>query len=169
MIERIARLFKLPLIFIKLPKLFVICRRRIIQNLRLHFLDARPSSKRLKHAPQQPQVRQHFRDDIHTRSQEPAEENNVEPIVLWPSPHEVHDRQSLHDEAPRIEEVAQPKHGRPPCQQNRSPLQAGQTETPLSTWRSYCLFGRFPACYDQPAWIPSKHSASPWAPDFPPG
>ncbi len=107
MIERVARLLILPLIFVEFAQFFVICHRGIVQNICFDLFYARPSSKPLKHVTKKPQVRQHFRHDIHTRPQEPVEENDVE--------------------------------------------RAGQTETLLAACGSYCLFGRFPACYDVPA------------------
>src|SRR5258708_6499646 len=114
-VERLARLLKLSLIFIKFTQLFIICRGRVVDNNRFNFLNARTPPESLKHAAKQSEVWQHFRKDVNARSQEAAEKNNVEPIVLRPAPHEVQDRQALQDETPRIEDVAQTKHERPPA------------------------------------------------------
>src|SRR6266478_3838532 len=138
MIERLAGLLELALIFVKLAQLFAIGWRRIVDNSGLNLLDARTPPESLKHATKESQVRQHFREDVHGGARRSEKKNDVKPIVLRPPPDEVHNRQALHEKAPGIEKMAQTKHGRPPCQQNRFTLSVGQTETPLSACASYC-------------------------------
>src|SRR6267143_3609030 len=111
MIERVPRLLVLFLIFVEFAQLLVISRRGIIQDLRLQSLNAGPPPESLKHAAKKSQIGDHLRDDINCAAYPTAEKNDVEPVVLRTPPHEVQDRQALHDEAPRIEKVAQSKHG----------------------------------------------------------
>jgi hypothetical protein len=40
-------------------------------------------------------------------------QDDVDPIVIWPPPDEVDDRQSLEYQAPRVEKVTQNSHGSP--------------------------------------------------------
>src|SRR6266849_8839264 len=94
--ERLSRLRKLPLILVQFAQLFIICRRRIIQDLRFHHLDARPSPKSLKESAKKYEIWQYFRNDIYTCAEEAAKKNNIKPIVLRPPAHEMHDGENLH-------------------------------------------------------------------------
>src|SRR6195256_3229275 len=104
-IKRLSRLPLLLLFHVKFTKFLVVSRRGIIQNLGFECLNAGPSAKSMDHSVKQRYVRQHFRDNVHTGAEKPAQENDVEPVVLRAPPEEVDDRKDLHDEAPRIEEV----------------------------------------------------------------
>ena len=97
-------LFKLLLILVQLAEFFIVCGGRVVQNLRFDNLNARSPAKPLKDATQQAEVRQYFNDDV-LQPLKSSEKNNEEPVILRPTPHEVHDRQDLHDKSPRIEEM----------------------------------------------------------------
>src|SRR6266481_5528414 len=104
--ERIATLHEFPLIFVQFAQLFVIGWRRVIQNIRFDFLNARPPPESLKHAAKQSQVWQHFGKDVNSRTGWSKKKDDVKPIVLRPPPDEVHNRQALHEKAPGIEKMA---------------------------------------------------------------
>src|SRR5258708_15299720 len=63
-IERVARLLKLSLIFIKFTQLFIICRGRVVDNNRFNFLNARTPPESLKHTAKQSELSQHFRKEV---------------------------------------------------------------------------------------------------------
>ena len=76
----------------------------------LQRLYARPAPESLEHSAEKPQVWKHFGGDVDTRSQESAKENDVQPIGFRAPPDEMHQGDSLHDEAPRIEKMPQCEH-----------------------------------------------------------
>jgi hypothetical protein len=51
-----------------------------------------------------------FGDEIDDRADRAEKQDDEDPIVVGPTANEVEDRQSLKDEAPRIEKVAQQSH-----------------------------------------------------------
>src|SRR4029453_15203224 len=69
----------------------------------------------LKRRPEQIRLGKHFDDEIGCRSDEPSDEDDPEPDGTGPSaPKEMHECDDLDNEAPRVEQVAQESHRKPP-------------------------------------------------------
>src|SRR3979409_438374 len=100
--ERLSCLPILLLFHVKFAKFLVVSRRGIIQNLRFECLNAGSSAESMDCPTKERYVRQHFRDNVHTGTEEPTQENDIQPVVLRPPPQEVDDRKNLHNEAPWI-------------------------------------------------------------------
>ena len=65
----------------------------------------------LKGQPDQAQIRQNLHKDVRRGSDEPAEENDPQPVRGGGAPpEEVNQREDLNDESPRVEEVAKEPH-----------------------------------------------------------
>ena len=111
MSERLACFRKFSLVLVEFAQLLVIRGGRIIDDIRFDFLNARPAPKSLKESAKKSQVRQHFRENVHSGARRSEKKDHVKPIVLRPPPDEMHNRQALHEKTPGIEKMAQPKHG----------------------------------------------------------
>src|SRR5262249_45194382 len=107
---RLPRLCIILVVKIEIGQLFQIPRRRVVQNLRLQRLDPRSSSQSLKRYPQQSHIRKHFRQNIHSRSQHSADNDNPQPVVVRPPLDEMPDRNPLQDQPPWIVQMRQPAH-----------------------------------------------------------
>src|SRR5215471_8444833 len=81
-VEGFARFLELLFVEIHFAEFFKISRGRIINNIHFQFLYAGPPAKTLENSAEQPQIRDSFHKQICGRTDETAEQNDVEPIAF---------------------------------------------------------------------------------------
>src|SRR5439155_13267258 len=95
---------KLSVIQVQQTKLFVVSRRRIVEDGALQFLNPAASGEDLKRTPQQAGIWNDFHEDVYERSH-PVKQDDPDPEEIRPPPDEVddgHDPQA--DRPPRKHE-----------------------------------------------------------------
>ena len=102
-VERVARQLKLAFLKIEVAQFFVISRRWIVTNRKLKLSDALAARKSLEGVASESDIGKRFGEEIDECAERTEKQNDEDPIVIRPPPNEMDDRQSLEEEAPRIE------------------------------------------------------------------